>query len=119
MKIKTSILIVMALILSASAWAQQDANFLTYDDHGKRDPLWPLVTSSGVITSYETDLYVSDMVLEGIITGTNGRNMAIINGNIIQKDDVIGTYRVAEIGDNYIVLFQGQERFELKLKKED
>jgi len=38
-----------------------------YDDHGRRDPLWPLVTSSGAVMNYESEVFVCDLVLEGII----------------------------------------------------
>ena len=103
-------------------WAEDGAGMeegFFYDDHDKRDPFWPLVTPSGTITSYETDILVSDLVLEGIISGSGGNNMAIINGLIVKPNDQIGNYTVSAISERIVVLFKGQERFELKLKKEE
>ena len=43
-----------------------------YEDHDNRDPFWPLISSSGTIVSYGEDVAVSDMVLEGIVSDTDG-----------------------------------------------
>ena len=65
------------------AWAGQDA--FVYDDHGKRDPLWPLVSSTGSIINYDKEFQASDLKIEGVILGVNGQNLAIINGQIVKK----------------------------------
>jgi len=90
-----------------------------YADHGKRDPLWPLVTSSGAIMSYETEVFISDMVLEGVIIDPSGQNLAIINGVVVKNSDKIGQYIVRNISPSSVVLIKGQEEFILKLKKEE
>ena len=96
-----------------------DEKIFVYQDHGRRDPMWPLVTSSGAVMSYETEVFVSDMVLEGVIVDPSGQNLAIINGVIVKNSDTIGQYVVRNISPNSVVLMKGQEEFILKLKKED
>ncbi len=98
-------------------WAQ-DKPFM-YEDHGKRDPLWPLVTPSGAIMNYETEMFVSDMVLEGVIVDSTGKNLAIINGVIVTDGGKVGQYTVKNISPTSVVLIKGEEEFILKLKKED
>lgn len=90
-----------------------------YDSHGRRDPLWPLVSPSGSILSYETEFQVTDMNLEGIISGAGGQNLAIINGQIVQGNDRLGPFTVTRIEKDSVVLRKDQQIFELKLKKEE
>lgn len=90
-----------------------------YEDHGRRDPFWPLVSSSGVFLHYGTDLVASDMVLEGIVADKNGKNIAIINSMVITVNDRIGLYVVEKIETDRVMLIKGQERYILKLKKEE
>ena len=101
--------------LNASA---QDTPF-EYNDHGKRDPLWPLVSSEGTILNFETEFLITDLALEGIMAGANGENFAIVNGLVLKKGDSIGQFTVERIGDDLIVLKQGRKKFELKLTKEE
>ena len=100
-------------VISVNVQAQE--NPFRYEDHGKRDPLWPLVSSAGTIVTYDTDLLVSDLALEGITTGQNGDNVAIINGRVVKKDEVLGQFVVKEINATSVILIKGQEQFELKL----
>ena len=99
------------------AWAGQDV--FVYDDHGKRDPLWPLVSSAGNIINYDKEFQASDLKIEGIMLGVNGQNLAIINGQIVRKGDLLGAFAVAEIWENIVILKQGEQTFELKLNKEE
>ncbi len=88
-----------------------------YDDHGARDPFWPLISASGTIVSYGQDLSVSDMVLEGIVFDANGHYTAIINGTIVQSGDMVGLFKIEKIEPKKILLSKGNEIFELNLKK--
>ena len=120
--------IIMALLLSLSLARPgtagavdsdvQEPEFV-YDDHDNRDPFWPLVNSQGIIINYEKDLLITDMVLEGIFLEDGGRSVAIVNGQVLQVNDAIGPFVVAEIQAERVVLQRGQERFALKLKKEE
>lgn len=113
-----NIVIIIFLVCVSIGICGADEPFV-YDDHDKRDPLWHLITPSGVIMHYDSDLLISDMVLEGIISDPGGENLAIVNGKIIKRNDKIGLYVVLSVEKNKILLKKGQENFILKLKKEE
>ncbi len=95
-----------------------DTNFV-YDDHGKRDPFWKLVSPSGAIVTYETDLLLTDMTLEGIIFDPNGNSLAIINGVVVERKGRFGLYTIEKIETDKVILQKGLENFTLELKKEE
>ena len=94
-------------------------NSAVYDDKGKRDPFWVLVNPAGNLVSYETDLGMTDLSLEGIMVGTNGENLAVINSKVVKVNDAIGQFMVLRIKKDSVVLSKDQQNFELKLKKEE
>jgi hypothetical protein len=112
--------IVLVLTAVGVAVAQEEVQVqesFVYDDNGRRDPLWPLVNSSGAILNYESEFLITDLALEGIMGGTGGENLAIINGRVLKPNDTIGEFTVTRIGEDSIVLKKGKQKFELKLKK--
>lgn len=90
-----------------------------YNDHGKRDPFTPLVSSSGMVLTYDEDLSLNDLVLEGIVADASGNNAAIVNGKVVRVHDEVGPYVVQTIGTDHVDLMKGSEAFTLKLKKQD
>jgi len=89
-----------------------------YDDHGKRDPFLPLVDGNGFIITYEDNLLLTDLVLEGIVLGgDDNTNLAIINGKVLKKGDKIGPFVVLHISAKSVLLGKGKQKFDLKLKK--
>ena len=117
---------VSLMMLTSLAHAELQANELqeeepfVYDDKGKRDPLLGLVSREGVILNRDSDFIISDLTLEGIMAGkTADQSLAIINGVIVKKGDKIGDFVVTSIKLNSIVLMQGDQASELRLKKED
>ena len=106
-------------ILSISEDTSQTGQFV-YNDHGKRDPLWPLVSSSGGTMTYDTDFLVTELNLEGIMvaTGSEG-NLAIINGRVLKEHENIGQFIIQKISSDTVILQKDTETFELKLKKEE
>lgn len=100
------------------ATGQGENNFV-YQDNGKRDPFWPLVSSSGNIINYDSDLSVTDMVLEGIMFDNNNNAIAIVNGKVVKKGDVVGDFTVESLEQNQVIFSKGEEKFELKLKKKE
>ena len=105
---------VITLLFANSVYAQ--ANFV-YDEHGKRDPFVPLVSSAGMVVTYDEDLSVNDLVLEGIVSDAEGNNMAIVNGKVVNVKDKIGPYTVDLITGDHVEFLKGTERYILKLKK--
>jgi len=108
-------LILMLLLLFTNlVYAQED---FVYDDHGKRDPFVPLVSSAGMIVTYDEDLAVNDLILEGIAADAGGNNAAIVNGKVVKTHDQIGPYVVDAIFVDHVEFLKGNQRFILKLKK--
>lgn len=117
MRILIAVLIVLASLNIAAA--NDTSESFSYDDKGKRDPFWALVSSTGMIMNYDSDFLITDLALEGIMAGEDGKNFAIINGQILKAEDTIGQFLVERIDDDRIVLRKGKQKFELKLKKEE
>ncbi|MDO8581115.1 MAG: hypothetical protein Q7S13_06515 [Candidatus Omnitrophota bacterium] len=104
-------------MLAGTAFAQEPkAEPFVYDDHGKRDPLQPLVNPGGVIINYATDLLVTDLILEGIMVDAYKGNAAIINGRIVKAKDIIGTFVVLEIRLDAVILGKDDQKYEIRLK---
>lgn len=108
----------LVFVLSAGTVVAQEAAF-TYDDHGNRDPFWPLVSDNGSIISYETDFTITDLVLEGIMAGNNGGHVAIINGRIVTTGDQLGNFIILDVQPEAVIIKKDNLKFELKLEKED
>lgn len=111
--------ILSVFMMFSAAAAEEGAKPFIYDDHGRRDPLWRLVSPNGAILNYETEFLITDLSLEGIVAGADGRNFAIINGRVLGADDTIGRFAVERIEEDFVILRKGRQKFELKLKKEE
>jgi len=109
------LLIFLSIFLSANSLYAQE-NFV-YDDHGKRDPFVPLVSSIGLVITYDQDLSVNDLDLEGIVADPSGNNVALINNKIIKINDQVGPYVVNAIALDHVEFLKGTDKFILKLKK--
>jgi hypothetical protein len=107
-------ILVLMLFFANSVYAQEA---FVYNDHGKRDPFVPLVSSAGMVVTYDEDLSVNDLVLEGIVADASGNNVAIVNGKIVKARDPIGPYVVDVIAVDHVEFLKGTERFILKIKK--
>ena len=107
---KALLLIIFSLCLVVPSQAQ------AYDDKGKRDPFWPLISASGTVINYGEDITPSDMVLEGIVSDGAGQYTAIINGNIVKPGDMIGAFKIDHIEPKTVYFEKGSEKFELNLK---
>ena len=115
---------VIFVVGAACGYAQQDrdavvAGEFVYEDGGRRDPFWPLVTDSGSIISYDDqELSASDMMLQGIMVGSDG-NVAVINGRIVKAGDMVGAFHIEKVTLTHVVLSNGQEQIEVYLRKEE
>ncbi len=112
-------LAVLLILIAYNGEAVDEKKPFVYDDHGRRDPFWRLVSPSGAILNYETEFLITDLALEGIMAGEDGNNFAIVNGRILKVNDAIGQFMIERIDDDRIVLKQGKRKFELKLKREE
>jgi len=119
MRTKNVWIICFCLLVGWAAVTHAQEENYRYDDHGRRDPFWRLVTGTGTIVSFEQDIISSDLVLEGIMTGEGGKNVAIINGMIVESLDRIGMFVVQDIQPDAVILRKGLENVTLKIKKEE
>ena len=103
-------------VMCSSVCAQET---FVYDDHGKRDPMWPLVTPNGVVMNYDAKYDITDLNLEGIVSEQNGNSIAIVNGNVVRVGDVLGEYTIKVIENNMVILSKGSEDFKIFIKRED
>src|ERR1700679_3446554 len=101
------IIFLLIIFFENSLYAQEP---FVYDDHGKRDPFVPLVSSTGMVVTYDEDLAVNDLVLEGIVADASGNNAAIVNGKVVKVHDQIGPYVVDVIAVDHVEFLKGTER---------
>ena len=114
-KIYEILIFVLILFFANSVYAQEA---FVYDDHGKRDPFVPLVSSAGMVVTYDEDLSVNDLVLEGIVADASGNNAAIVNGKVVKVHDQIGPYVVDVIAGS-CGIFKRDRRFIIKIEKRE
>ena len=118
MTIKSAkILCLFALIMTSAGFVS--AEQFEYNSRGKRDPFVPLVGSEKPTVAKLSDITsVEDMRLEGIAGGAKGEMVAIINGEMIKKDDRIGDIVVRSITKAGVTLTVGGKEYQLKLPEE-
>ncbi len=110
-------MIVWGVLAGATIGWAEEAPFI-YNDHGKHDPFLPLVSSAGAIVTYDADLTMNDLVLEGIVADAKGgSNLAIINGKVVKNKDKVGLFVIDIINEDSVELLKDAQRFTLKLKK--
>ncbi len=116
MKKTITFIFILGLFFSAAAVSAEEK--FTYNDHGQRDPFWPLLSSGGAIVNYDSNFSVSELVLEGIIADGKSR-LAIINGSIVEEGKRLGNYTVQQVLPDSVILTVGSETTVLHLKKEE
>jgi len=81
------------------------------DDASLRDPFGlPEVTQT-------TASAASDLNLTGITSGAKGKLIAIINGNLVYAGSRVGNFTVVSISADKVVVTDGTENFELRMRK--
>ena len=78
-----------------------------YNTHGRRDPFVPLVRDGRLVSVQGMFAEATRPVLYGILWDPGGASLALINDAEVKVGDVIGTYRVAEIRPDAVVLNNG------------
>jgi len=111
-----SCLLLCISVLVSLSFAQEQP--FVYDDHGRRDPFWSLISPSGTILSYDTDLDFSELTLEGITYDPSGKSVAIINSTVVKLNKEIGGYKVIEIQKNEVIVQKDGKTYTLKMRKE-
>ncbi len=81
----------------------------------KRDPFWPLVTSTGEIRDVPRLFQIEEMKLQEIKYSADGKATAVINGMTFWQKDRWGSYQLKEIQANAVVLEGPQGTVTLQL----
>jgi len=109
------ILIVLAFLLAGLSQASFAA--YEYESMGRRDPFVPLVgvASKGTLGGLEGIDSVENISFQGVVIGADGKKAAIINGEIFQEGDSIGSVSVESIKDNEITVKINDNWHQIKL----
>ncbi len=110
-------LLIAIMVVSFDLLSAQGANFI-YQDNGRRDPFWPLISPGGTILIFDANVTFSDIILEGIIYDPKGQTLAIINTKVVKETDTIGGFLVVTIGSDHVLLRKEGQEFMLRSKKE-
>ena len=90
------ILFAVSIVFMAVSLFAEEA--FKYDAKGNRDPFVPLVSKEG---AYVSDAYgisgIKDVRLEGIVWDEAKVSVAIINGEIVEEGQEIGSVKVLKI----------------------
>lgn len=112
----------MACILSSLApycyCIEASENGFDYNSNGRRDPFVPLVGNErGAGTGLEAVSSVEDLNLEGIAIGAKGKQVAILNGQMVKENDKFGSLLIKKISDKSIDISIEGAGYTLELKE--
>ncbi len=113
------VLLGLGLLFAVSFLAFGGEKKFVYDDHGRKDPLMPVVDSSGKILFQEEEnsgKKVLALRLQGIIYRSKGPSKAIIEKKLYKVGDRISGLVITEIYPDHVVLSDGKDSYELWLK---
>ncbi|MFH1622705.1 MAG: hypothetical protein ABIA97_06285 [Candidatus Omnitrophota bacterium] len=108
-------IILLTLPVAASAVLNTDPP--KYEKGKKRNPFIPIVTNEGQIINIEEEEKEAHFTLEGIIFDKEGQSLAIINGQILKKNDMILDAKIVEIRKDSVVYVKDGEIFILEAEK--
>ncbi|MFH0731901.1 MAG: hypothetical protein V2A72_03140 [Candidatus Omnitrophota bacterium] len=128
-KTRSTIIILLCLFcvvykIESSKCAQEPGANLApevfvYNAEGKKDPFLPLVTEDGKISmGYDMIKTVEDIRLEGIAYDPEGESVAIINGMILKRNDMVGEMKLIRINSDSVVFFYDKNEYVIMLTEE-
>lgn len=122
MNMRRRIVCISAILIICSAAAASLClceNF-KYESRGKRDPFVPLLgADKSLSTNLENITSLEDLKLEGIATGASGKNIAIINGEIVKEKDSFGELRIKKITKNSVTVSISGIEYNLNIQEEE
>ena len=81
-----------------------------YQSHGKRDPFVPLLTESGQrfhppgLDEEEGLAEIVPMTLQGIVYDPQEESYAVINGQIVRENEIVGNANIVKIGPSTVIV---------------
>ena len=92
----------------------------TYDDQDKRDPFRPLVDKDGRYLSGTGLSYSSEgLKLSGILWDPQGQSSALINNQVVQAGDALGSFTIESISKNSVTISKDGRQIMLRLNIEE
>lgn len=89
-----------------------------YSSKGKRDPFVPLVgQEKPKIAGLSDTVSIEDIRIEGIALGAGGKNIAILNGQVVKDNDKFGVISIKKISQKSVELSIEDKDYILKLQE--
>ncbi|MFA5255856.1 MAG: hypothetical protein WC419_04065 [Candidatus Omnitrophota bacterium] len=91
-----------------------------YESKSKRDPFVPLVGQDKGSNSagLEGIISINDVILEGIAIGHSGKNVAILNGQMVKEKEKFGLLQIRKISKKTVELSIDGKVYKLSLQDE-
>jgi len=103
------------LDLSAKAKVAAGSSNNKVSDIIRKDLPWKRDPFSEKVSLNDNDIAISDISLEGILWHHGGEPSAIINGNMVTKNDKVGNFRILSIEKDTVILTDDEKSYELQL----
>ena len=111
--LRVSILSLMIFLIATCLFAEE---VYEYEAQNRRDPFVPLVSERG---AYASDAYgisgIADIRLEGIVWDDTKASIAIVNGEIVEEGQEIGSVKVLKIEKDAVVFEVEREEIRIEL----
>jgi len=115
-KVPQNLFFILTLLFSVFALAEEG---FQYDAKGKRDPFSPIVSAKG---GFSSDVYgvssIKDIRLEGIVWDGSANSLVVINGEIFKKEEKIGSVKILEIEEKFVVFDVEGEKVKVELRED-
>ncbi len=111
------VLYIVVAAVGCGYWAQMGFG---YESNGKRDPFIPLIgqEKGHRPSSLEEITLIEDVLLEGIAIGPSGKNIAILNGQMVKEKDKFGLLQIKKISKKTVELSIDGKDYTLSLQDE-
>ena len=112
------IVYIIVVALGCAYWAGAASG---YESNGKRDPFIPLISKEKEArpSGLEGVTSIEDVTLEGIAIGPLGKNIAILNGQMVKEKDRVGILQVNKISKKTVELLIDGKVHTLSLQDEE
>ena len=111
--LRVSVFVLMISLIAGFLFAEE---IYEYETNNRRDPFVPLVLEGG---AYASDAYgisgITDIRLEGIVWDDKKASIAIVNGEIVEEGQEIGSVKVLRIERDAVVFEVEQEEIRIEL----
>ncbi len=114
--LRVSVSVLMMFLIAGFLFAEE---VYEYEAKSRRDPFVPLVSERGV---YASDAYgisgIADIRLEGIVWDNTKTSIAIVNGEIVEEGQEIGSVKVLKIERDAVVFEVEREEVRIELSSD-